>query len=54
MTENQARNMQRKNLFNLLKGIRIFTAAGVSLSAHHTCIWIVTTAVFGILAPRLQ
>jgi hypothetical protein len=46
--------MQRKNLFNLMKGVRILTAAGAGLNVHHTCIWIVTRAVFGILAPGIQ
>jgi hypothetical protein len=46
--------MQRNNLFNILKGVRILTAAGAGLNAHLTCIWIVTTAVFRILAPGLQ
>lgn len=46
--------MQRKNLLNLLKGLRILTAAAAGLNAHHTFIWIVTTAVLGILASGLQ
>ena len=37
-----------------LKGVRLLTPAGAGLNAHHTCIWIATTAVFGILAPGLQ
>lgn len=30
------------------------TAAAAGLNAHHTCIWRVTTVVFGILAPGIQ
>ena len=38
--------MQRKKLFNLLKGVKILTAAGGGLNAYHACIWTVTTAAY--------